>query len=240
MLNTGSLLNPIQRSIKEKGYYICPDFLSPDEHSAALDVCRRVLDDRNNPEYRWAYNRNGTINKLHGACETIPEFQELASHPKLIETARSIYDFEDMDIYISKFFPMQPTATSTLMHQDNYFFRGNPSSILSCAVYLEDTNRTNGCLRIVEGSHNVGFFNHSIDETGIAQWIEDKELDGYNIIDLEMKAPYAVFFDINVVHGCYVNNSNSTRFSLAWEYINKNNMEVANVPDKWCDRVSVL
>ena len=55
-------------------------------------------------------------------------------------------------------------------------------------------------------------------------------------MDLELKAPYAVFFDINLVHGCYPNKSKDTRFSLAWEYIESSNKNVQMSNDHWCDR----
>ena len=60
-----------------------------------------------------------------------------------------------------------------------------------------------------------------------------------NIIDLELKAPYAVFFDINMVHGCYPNTSDNTRFSLAWEYIETSNMDVQMSDEPWCDRNTI-
>ena len=120
------------------------------------------------------------------------------------------------------------------------FVNGNPNKIVSCAVYLEDTNKENGCLRLVEGSNTKGIFPHDI-ESGIpyVKWIDDKLLEDYNIIDLELKAPYAVFFDINMVHGCYPNKSDSTRFSLAWEYIETSNMDVQMSDEPWCDRNTI-
>jgi len=224
-----------------KGWTLLTNFLTPEEHEYYLDICDHILLNRIQPSYKWALNSNGTINKLHGACETVPAFRKLASHPSLIRQAKSLLPFEEeMDIYISKFFPMQPKAISTLMHQDNYFFRGDPQKILSCAVYLQNTSTENGCLRVVEGSHLRGIFPHNIDEEGIAQWIDQRELTDYKIIELNLKAPYAVFFNINLVHGCSMNMTDSTRYSLAWEYVNKTDNNLTVSAEKWCDRISVL
>ena len=52
--------------------------------------------------------------------------------------------------------------------------------------------------------------------------------------------PYAVFFNINSIHGCYENKSDRTRFSLAWEYISSNNSSVVSSNQLWCDRKQVL
>ena len=227
---------------EKKGYGILANFLSQEEHDHYIGVCDHILNHRHAPQYEWAYNPNGTICKMHGACETVPAFHDLASHPRLIREARNLLPFEDeMDIYISKFFPMEPNATSTLMHQDNYYFNSDRSRVISCAVYLQDTTKENGCLRVVESSHKVGIFPHTLDHSdGMATWIDENQLKDYKIIDLNFSAPYAVFFDINLVHGCYINNSNSTRYSLAWEYINRSEKSLVNSPDKWCDRTPII
>ena len=53
---------------------------------------------------------------------------------------------------------------------------------------------------------------------------------------IELKAPYAIFFDVNLVHGCYPNKSNDTRFSLAWEYLESSNKDVLETDEHWNDR----
>lgn len=212
-----------------EGFEILHNFLNKFEHQKYLDTCNRVYNTAlkypNNEHYCW-YDENH-LNKIQAACNFEYEFLELASHPTLISKAQEILDTdEDLDIYISKFFPMMPNGgVSTFMHQDNYYFRGNPNEMVSCAVYLEDTYKENGCLRIAKNSHLEGIVPHnspSEHDPGIL-WIGDDVLSRYEIVDLELPAPYAVFFNIDSIHGCYQNLSNSTRFSLAWEYIARSN-----------------
>ena len=68
------------------------------------------------------------------------------------------------------------------------------------------------------------------------KWIDNKELECYDIMDLEFRGPYAVFFDINMVHGCYPNKSDDFRYSLAWEYIESSNTDVV---DWYDDRIKL-
>jgi len=229
---------------QNKAYEIVQDFLTESQHQHYLDICEK-LDHHihysgNQPNYSW--NTPSNINKIMGACNFEPEFLKLASHPTLVKRAKEILNTEDtIDVYISKFFPMIPkVGISTKMHQDNYYFNGNPNKIVSCAVYLNDTTKENGCLRLVEDSHKQGIFPHGV-ESGIPyiKWIEDKLLEDYNIIDLELKSPYAVFFDINMVHGCYENKSDNNRYSLAWEYIETSNQDVQMSDEIWCDRNTI-
>ena len=226
----------------EQGYKIVENFLTTEEHKHYLEVSERLFKEAKGSNVHYSWNSVDNLNKIEGACNFEPEFLKLASHPKLVQTAKEIINTEDtIDCYISKFFPMKPeVGVSTFMHQDNYYFNGDKSRILSCAVYLQDTNKENGCLRLVKDSHNKGIFPHDV-ESGIpfVKWIDDKELEGYKILDLELKAPYAVFFDINMVHGCYPNKSKGTRFSLAWEYIETSNTDVHMSDEHWCDRNTI-
>ena len=226
-----------------KGYYILENFISEEDYSYFLNLCESVYEEtKHNTSEHYSWNSKNNLNKIEGACDLHSEFLKLASHPKLVQTAKDILKTDDtIDCYISKFFPMEPeVGVSTFMHQDNYYFNGDKDRIISCAVYLQDTNKENGCLRLVEGSNTKGIFPHDI-ESGIpyVKWIDDKLLEDYNIIDLELKAPYAVFFDINMVHGCYPNKSDGTRFSLAWEYIETSNTDVQMSDEPWCDRNTI-
>ena len=222
----------------DNGYIIIDDFISADEHTNLVHVCKNLYNqamlDKNDKHYAW--DENGQLNKINYACQNNLSFKALANNPKLVEAAKEIIDTDDtLDCYISKFFPMQPyTGTSTLMHQDNFYFNGDNKKILSCAVYLTDTCKENGCLRLVENSHIQGIFPHNLQSkvNKWTKWIDTVDLEGYNIIDIERKAPYAVLFDINLVHGCYPNKSHDFRYSLAWEYIESSNKNV-----RQCDRV---
>ena len=225
-------------------YWIVKDFLSKEEHKHYLDVCDDVYKkSRLQDSVHYSWNGKDNLNKVEGIFDFEPKLKELASHPTLVTKAKQILNTEgSIDTYISKFFPMEPeVGSSTYFHQDNFYFRGDSSKILSCVVYLEDTTKDNGCLRIAENSHRYGIFPHEI-ESGIkyVKWIDEEILWRFNIVDLELKAPYAVFFDINLVHGCYPNKSKDTRFSLAWEYLESSNKDVLDADEHWGDRNVVL
>ena len=140
---------------KNNGYVIIPgsEFLSDEEHKSLLKVSEE-LTNNTTKDSRWQFNSNGTINKLQGAVTFEPQFLKLSKNKRLIEIAQSLSDIgSNVDCYISKFFPQQKNGSSTLWHQDNNYFNGSPNDIISCAVYLTDTNKENGCLRIAKSTH---------------------------------------------------------------------------------------
>lgn len=230
----------------KNGFEVIQNFISDDEHQRYLDICKEVyntaLDNPNNEYYSWY--ETGNLNKINGACNFVKEFLELASHPTLVTKAKKILKTEkNLDVFISKFFPMKPNGgVSTFMHQDNYYFKGNPNEMVSCAIYLEDTNKNNGCLRIAKNSHLEGIIEHTLPSRHEPQinWIDESKLEKYEIIDFELPAPYAVFFNINSIHGCYENNSNRTRFSLAWEYVESDNQNLQMIDHISFDRNQTL
>ena len=226
----------------ELGYVIVKDFLSQEEHNALLGASQKHYEYSLNlqqDESNYRLNSPNNLNKIEGACDFEPQFLKLAKNPVLKYVAKQLIGTSlPLDVYISKFFPMKPkVGVSTFLHQDNFYFRGDPKNIVSCATYLQDTSKENGCLRIVPKSHEIGIVPHEAQShiEGIS-WIDEKIVNPEMILDLELKAPYSVFFNINLIHGCYQNNSNRTRFSLAWEYIENVNKSVANSEDNWCDR----
>jgi len=233
----------LKNSYKNNGYIIVPgsEFLSTKEHESLLKVSEE-LTNNTTKDSRWQFNLNGTINKLQGAVTFEPQFLKLVKNKKLIEIAQSISNIgSSVDCYISKFFPQQKNGSSTLWHQDNNYFNGSPNDIVSCAVYLTDTNKENGCLRIAKGTHNLPeLLPHTSSNLydGI-KWIPDNIINQYEIIDLIQTGPYAVFFNINIAHGCYTNTTDKNRYSLAWEYISSKNTDVRNINHVQYDRTLV-
>lgn len=218
----------------KNGFAIIPGdlFLSKEEHNSLLQVAEKHTNDLENID-RWVFNKNGTPNKIEGACEFEPLFLEVAKKDILVKFAQSVTEIgEDVDCFISKFFPQTKGGESTLWHQDNFYFQGSPKDIVSCAIYLTDTAKENGCLRIARGTHlNSNLFPHTVD-SGIPgiKWISEDVVSTFDIVDLELKGPYAVFFNINVAHGCYHNSTNYNRYSLAWEYVSSYNFDLEYDP----------
>lgn len=137
---------------------------------------------------------------------------------------------EPLDVFGTKYFPMQPGGTSVSWHQDSHYFGsgGFEAKCLSCAIYLEATSRANGCFRIIPGSHLPTWdcgndITRSADgllphEAGKGRWAHGDWIQGSipqeQAIDLEVPAGTVVLFDPRVVHAAHANESSTTRASV--------------------------
>ncbi len=199
-------------------------------HGDTLDRYLRVLRDalarsRDIPsDAHWAFelNEHGIerpehmLHKIQGVCVALPEILELAREPAIVDRVESLLG-PDIDVFGTKFFPLLPGGgTSTHWHQDNFYFDTWADDIVTCGIYLEDTTRENGCLKIVPGSHRDGPQTHQRDPGSYGSWVD---VDESRALHLEIPGGTVLLFSANLLHGANPNRSNRSRYSTAWHYI---------------------
>jgi len=161
----------------------------------------------------------GLLHKIQGVCVVDERVLDLAREPEILGRVESLIG-PNIDVFGTKFFPMLVRgATSTGWHQDNYYFGTNSDRVVSCAIYLEATDRENGCLRVVPRSHRAGAIARHTAGTGTwahGSWVE---VDDSQAVDVICPAGTAVFFSANLLHGARPNMSDRTSYRTAWHYI---------------------
>ena len=111
------------------------------------------------------------------------------------------------------------TGLEVPWHQDGHYFGTASTQIISVAVYLEETTRENGCLRVIPGSHLGGVAAHHPGEGADAQgeWAAPDEQQAE---DVEVHAGSVVLFNSMLMHGAHKNRSEKrTRFSLFGHFV---------------------
>jgi ectoine hydroxylase-related dioxygenase (phytanoyl-CoA dioxygenase family) len=156
------------------------------------------------------------LHKIQGVCVAVPEILELAREPVIVDKVESLLG-PDIDLFGTKFFPLLPGGgTSTLWHQDNFYFDTWADDIVTCGIYLEDTDRENGCLKVIPGSHKDGPQTHHRNPGTYGSWVE---VDESSAVHLEIPGGTVLLFSANLLHGANPNSSNRSRYSTAWHYI---------------------
>jgi len=182
---------------------------------------------------------HGRLFKIQGVCVEEPRILELASEAVILDLIESLIG-ANLHVFGSKFFPMLPEGgTSTGWHQDNHYFGTNSEQVVTCGIYLEDTDRENGCLQIVPRSHVGGVLVEHKRGKGEYDHGEWAEIDESKAIDVICPGGTVMIFSANLLHAAHVNRSVRTRYSTAWHYIPAD-MELEQFPfPAYKDRHSV-
>ncbi len=161
----------------------------------------------------------GRLFKVQGVCVEEPRLLELAREPAILNRVEALVG-PNIDVFGTKFFPMLPRGgTSTGWHQDNHYFGTNSDRIVSCGIYLEDSDAGNGCLRLIPKSHRTGQLarhEHGGGTYAHGDWVDVDESRG---IDVVCPGGTLVLFSANLLHGASPNRSERSRYSTAWHYI---------------------
>ena len=88
-----------------------------------------------------------------------------------------------------------------MWHQDNFYFGLTSDQIVSCAIYFDDTDRENGCLRVIPQSHlHKEIATHNKNPYGYGHLTQPDESQA---IDVAVPAGTVVLFSANLLHGTY-------------------------------------
>lgn len=210
----------------EDGYLMFPALIDGSRLANYIAMFDTIVSDARNrkPGGGWTYELDPDgdvrpemmLHKVQGVCLVRPETLALAKEPAIVGRVASLIG-PKLDMFGSKFFPMLPGGgTSTKWHQDNYYFDTQSDQVVTCGIYLQDTDRENGCLKIVPRSHTQGAFSHVRDVGTYGSWVD---VDESKAIPLEVPGGTVILFSANLLHGANANVSSRTRYSTAWHYI---------------------
>ncbi|CAE7939065.1 htxA [Symbiodinium sp. KB8] len=168
---------------------------------------------------------SGRILKVQSAALASSAVLEVFRSPEVVAKVRELYSFlgpevpEHVDVFGTKFFPMWPGGVSVDWHQDCHYFGTASERIISCGVYLEDTDEENGCLQVVPGSHAFDF-EHKPGSGLHAQgeWVTPDASSV--VVDVMVPAGSVVLFNSRLLHAARQNNhATRTRYSLFGHFV---------------------
>lgn len=101
-----------------------------------------------------------------------------------------------------------PGAKGLPLHQDNYSLGASPDTTYAVWVSLDASNRDNGGLQVVPGSHVFDIVQPDVVPESVNVYGKQVPVpDGYASIELETEVGDAVFFNGNILHGSSDNQS---------------------------------
>ena len=130
----------------------------------------------------------------------------------------------DIALWSSHFISKDPrVGRATPWHEDSAYWNGRFSSydhIVTVWLALGPSNRENGCMRVIPGSHRGGGFSDYVptDMTVQTFHAEIPEVDESKAVDFELDRGQCSLHDARIIHGAKPNTSDIRRTGYTMRY----------------------
>ena len=156
------------------------------------------------------------VRRIYQPCHHFPEFGVLSHSDRLLDCVERLLG-PDLLIQYSKI-NMKPADVGSVVewHQDLAYYPLTNRGSLAVLFYLDDASRSNGCLKIIPGSHSGPLLSHTRD--GLFQGRVTEAVDGSAAVYVEGKAGTAIFLHCMAPHSSAPNTSSQPRRTLILSY----------------------
>ena len=231
---------------KEKGFVV-PNFKVSEDILGSL---RQALEDtlRDNPKVRP--EQLASIHTPKSSAEdTVGHrtFLEVALDNELLDPVSSVLGEHIIMWGVQLFCKPGDDGMEVSMHQDGQYWPIRPLATCTLWLAIDDSDRENGCLKVVPGSHkNAVHFDHKIEDREnlvLNQAIDDNRVNEMQTEYVELEAGHFSLHDVFLVHGSDVNTSGKRRAGFTVRYmpstsILRRDMEIpfAGYPVDWAGK----
>lgn len=153
-----------------------------------------------------------------------PRLMEYLLSDEVLDTVEPLVG-PDIALWTSHFISKDPfTGRATPWHEDSAFWNGRLSAydhIVTVWLALGPSNRTNGCMRVVPGSHLEGGFHDNYVPTDMSVQTfhaEIPDVDESLAVDFELERGEFSMHDGRIVHGAKPNTSPVRRTGYTMRY----------------------
>jgi ectoine hydroxylase-related dioxygenase (phytanoyl-CoA dioxygenase family) len=156
------------------------------------------------------------IRKLEPISDLSPLFAELAYHPRIIGPISEVLG-EPVELFEDKLNLKLPGGSPYPWHQDWVCcWRAHTDDLVTCFIYLDDADETNGCLQVIPGSHLgkpiLPF------KPGSRFEVDPASFDATKAIPAPLKAGEMILFDSYLLHFSDLNRSRAPRRAIIYTY----------------------
>ncbi|MAI13869.1 MAG: phytanoyl-CoA dioxygenase [Rhodospirillaceae bacterium] len=207
---------------REKGFVV-PKFRVSEK---IIQRLREALEDtlRDNPHVRPEQLASIHTSKT-SAEDTIGHktFLDVALDNELVDPVSSILGNHIIMWGVQLFCKPGEDGMEVPMHQDGQYWPIRPLATCTLWLALDDSDRGNGCLKVVPGSHkNAVHFKHKVEHRKnlvLNQAIKDDRVSDTEVEYIELEAGQFSLHDVYLVHGSDVNTSGRRRAGFTVRYM---------------------
>src|SRR5260370_5063698 len=220
----GMLTAELVEQFHRDGFCWASGFLTRDEVESYLGVmqsiCAGATLARNNAE-RMEMERNQApdgdrVRRIYEPCTHYPEFRALAESSKLLDSVAQLLG-ENLLFHYSKL-NMKPPAIGSVVewHQDLAYYPFTNTDSLAVLFYLDDSDRSNGCLQVIPGFHRQRILDHTTG--GFFRGQVTEPVDTSRAVAMKGRAGTAIFMHGMTPHASAPNTSTHARTTWILRY----------------------
>ncbi|HCV26433.1 MAG TPA: phytanoyl-CoA dioxygenase family protein [Candidatus Latescibacteria bacterium] len=212
------------RAFREDGFTVCEDFLSQTEVDALLqeadgaiegntlathDAERMEMEPEQPPD-------GGAVRRLYEPCTYYPVSRALSEMDKLLDSVQQLFG-PNLLFHYSKL-NMKPAKVGSVVewHQDLSYYPMTNRDSLAVLFYLDDTDATNGALKLIPKRHEAPLMQHT--REGFFQGRVTEPVDESDVVMAEGQAGTAIFMHGLTPHASAPNTSGKPRRTLILAY----------------------
>lgn len=220
----------VKRYVRD-GYAVSRSVLGHDQVQSLRQEANRLLElctresDRYRARIEWEVDHladsdqagmRGVIRKLEPVSDLSATFQDLAHDPAITGPAESIFG-EPVELFEDKLNLKLPGGSPYPWHQDwSCCWRAHTDELVTCFLYLDDAEETNGCLQVVPGSH-TGKPIHPFREGGHFE-VDPACVPADRIQPVPLRAGDMICFDSYLLHYSDLNRSAAPRMAIIYTF----------------------
>lgn len=207
---------------KEAGW-VRPQFRLPEHQVAHM---REALDEliARNPGVRPEKLVSAHIEGDNGeGVRGSRAFLDLALDPQIVELVSGVIG-DDVILWGCHVFCKPPeNGYETPWHQDGHYWPIRPLATCTVWVALEASDKGNGCLRVIPGSHRDKQLHDHLHEDRtdltLQQRLARGTFDEATAVDIELQPGEMSLHDVYMIHGARPNTSSRRRTGVALRYM---------------------
>jgi ectoine hydroxylase-related dioxygenase (phytanoyl-CoA dioxygenase family) len=150
-------------------------------------------------------------------------FLDLARDPQIVELVSGVIG-DDIILWGCHVFCKPPgDGYETPWHQDGHYWPIRPLATCTVWVALEASDKGNGCLRVIPGSHRDKRLHDHLHEDRtdltLQQRLAPGTFDEATAVDIELQPGEMSLHDVHMIHGARPNTSTRRRTGVALRYM---------------------
>lgn len=158
------------------------------------------------------------------SLKTEPGWLDIATHPRILDIVEQLIGPDIVLWGSSVFYKRAVAGPATSWHQDAQSWPMiRPLATTSVWIAATESNRANGCIRVIPGSHlaqHVGEHGYAAAGTSIvSRSLAPAEFDESDAVDVELEAGQVVIFDVFTIHGGGPNPGTAPRAGYALRFM---------------------